>query len=97
MGIKLWINRNKIYLSICNKGTRWRESTGLTLTDNKQQQQKKSCSLQKFSDLKERSLIAEDNGLLDPSKKDTILYDYIVEMGNGKTREHQTHKCFTLD
>lgn len=93
MGIKLWINRNKIYLSICRNGTRWRESTGLTISENKQQQKEVLQLAEILRSKREVSLIAEDNGLLDPSKKDTILYDYIVEMGKGKTREHQTHKC----
>lgn len=38
MGVKLWINKGHIYLSLCYNGKRWRESTGLTVSSNKQQQ-----------------------------------------------------------
>ena len=38
MGVKIWINKGHIYLSLCYNGKRWRESTGLTVSSNKQQQ-----------------------------------------------------------
>jgi aspartate carbamoyltransferase regulatory subunit len=37
MGVKIWVNRKKLYLSIYLNGQRKRESLGLTLTSDEQQ------------------------------------------------------------
>lgn len=77
MSVKLWINRNKIYLSIYISGKRWRESTGLTITTDKAQNKVVMDMAEVLRSKREVSLIAVSNGLSDPALTKITVLEYV--------------------
>lgn len=94
MGVKLWINRNKIYLSIYLGGKRWRESTGLTVTTDKAQNKAVMDLAEILRSKKETSLVAISSGLIDPAFVKITLFEYIKKESQGKSKKHPLIKGF---
>ncbi|UTC74124.1 site-specific integrase [Treponema sp. OMZ 792] len=92
MSVKLWINRNKIYLSIYIGGKRWRESTGLTVTPNKEQNKIVMDMAEVLRSKREVSLIAVSNGLSDPELTKITVLEYVKKAAAEKNKKHPLHK-----
>jgi site-specific recombinase XerD len=93
MGVKIWINRNKIYLSIYAYGKLWRESTGLTVTEDKQQNKEVMRLAELLRSKKELAIISNQNGVMDPSSGRVFLVDYLAEIAEGKNKKYPIHKA----
>jgi len=92
MSVKLWINRNKIYLSIYIGGKRWRESTGLTITTDKAQNKVVMDMAEVLRSKREVSLIAVSNGLSDPALTKITVLEYVKNAAAEKNKKHPLHK-----
>ena len=92
MSVKLWINRNKIYLSIYIGGKRWRESTGLTVTTDKAQNKVVMDMAEVLRSKREVSLIAVSNGLSDPALTKITVLEYVKNAAAEKNKKHPLHK-----
>lgn len=92
MSVKLWINRNKIYLSIYIGGKRWRESTGLTVSTDKNQNKHILDLAEVLRSKKEESLVAISNGLIDPAFMNITLFEYLKKEIKGKDKKHHLVK-----
>lgn len=88
MGVKLWINKNHIYLSLCYNKKVWRESTGLTVSTDKQQNKEVMKLAEIMRSKRELEMAAQRNGIAAEINKETIqeyVTRYIHEIGQDKT------------
>ena len=88
MGVKIWINRKKIYLSITVNGIRWRECTGLTVSPDKKQNMKVLRMAEVIRSNKEISLAAYRYGVVDPEGSRMPLVEYLYREVKDKPKKH---------
>lgn len=90
MGVKLWINRGKIYLSICEGGRQYRESTGLSVCEDDKDQNKQVMLLAKIIRSKrETQLVSGAHGILDPVKSKMLFIDYAKQKYDNDPKAHK--------
>jgi site-specific recombinase XerD len=92
MGVNLWINRRKIYLDIYYSGSRWRESTGLSLCNDKSQQKAVWRLAEIIRSKRELQLVSQSHDLTDPYLGKQSLYAYIEELGRTKSKKEHCKK-----
>lgn len=92
MGVNIWINRNKIYLDIYSGGKRWRESTGLTICPDKNQNKEIMRLAEILRSKKELQVVSGANGLVDPIAGKQTLYAYVKAYGEKKDKKHHCNK-----
>ena len=83
MGVKLWVNRGHIYLSLCYGGKQWRESTGLTVPGTKSLQKEVMKLAEELRCRREMEMAAAKSGMIPPEKRGVTLYDYIRQKGGA--------------
>lgn len=92
MGVNLWINRERIYLDIYTGGRRWRESTGLRICPDKNQNKEVMKLAEILRSKRELQVVSGANGLIDPIAGKQTLYDYIKKHGSTKDKKHHWNK-----
>lgn len=92
MGVKLWVNRNKIYLSIYQNGKLWRECTGLTISTDDVLQKDIMKIAEKLRAKKEMEIVLIENGYGDLRRGKMLLTDYIIENAKIKNTDTQVKK-----
>lgn len=88
MGVKLWINKGRIYLSLCYSKKQWRESTGLTVSSDKATNKEIMKMAEVMRAKRELQMAAERHGVAYEINKETLLEyaaRYIDEIGQSKT------------
>ena len=83
MGVKLWVNRGHIYLSLCYGGKQWRESTGLTVPGTKALQKEVMKLADEMRCRREMEIAASKSGMVPPEKRGVTLYEYIRQKGGA--------------
>lgn len=86
MSVRIWVNRNAVYLAVNDKGKRHTESTGLRVSEDKNMNKEIMRLAEVLRAKREIQLVQEQNGLSisDEEKVQRIpLYDYIVEFGRS--------------
>jgi site-specific recombinase XerD len=93
MGVKIRINRGKIYLDVYSKGDRKWENTGLTTCSNPLQNKEVMRIAEILRSKRETQLVTGENDLLDPVKSHNTLYAY---MDNCSKHSPQSIPQWTL-
>ena len=81
MGVKLYINKNHIYLSLCYNGKRWRESTGLTISPDTVQNKKVMKIAEVMRSNREIGIACGGQNIQQDNKQP--LYDYCESLANN--------------
>ena len=81
MGVKLWVNRGHIYLSLCYGGNQWRESTGLTVPGTKALQKEVMKLAEELRCRREMEMAASKSGMIPPGKRGVTLWEYMRQKG----------------
>jgi len=76
MGVKIWINKNHIYLSLCYNKKRWRESTGLTVSTDRAQNKEAMKVAEKLRSMREIQIVSGANGITDGETRRVTLLEY---------------------
>jgi site-specific recombinase XerD len=77
MGVKIRVNKGKIYLDIYFKGTRKWEKTGLTVCKDFTQNKEVMRIAEVLRSVRETQLVTGENDLMDPVKSHNTLYNYM--------------------
>lgn len=93
MGVNLWINRQRIYLDIYTGGRRWRESTGLRVCPDENQNMEIMKLAEILRSKKELQVVSGANGLIDPMACGQSLYIYVKRHGSTKDKKHHWNKA----
>lgn len=80
MGVTIWENKGRLYLSIYSNGRRWRESTGLKVCDNKTQNKDIMKLANVLRSKKEAELVDLAEGLVEPESTKASLYNGVKEL-----------------
>jgi site-specific recombinase XerD len=83
MGVKIRINKRKIYLDVYLNGARKWEKTGLTVCSNPRQNKEVMRIAEILRSRRETQVVTGENDLLDPVRSHETLYSYM---------EHHTKK-----
>ena len=92
MGVKLWINKGHIYLSLCYNKKVWRESTGLSISSDRLQNKEVMKLAEIMRSKRELQIATERTGMSYELCKDT-LYDYAVKYITEKHHEKTDGKA----
>jgi integrase len=84
MGVKIRINRGKIYLDIHVNGERHWEALHLTVTDDPRQNREVMKLAEICRSKRETQIVSGEWGLLDPVGGKKSLYTYLKELGKGR-------------
>jgi site-specific recombinase XerD len=79
MGVKIRVNKNKIYLDVYLKGIRKWEKTGLTVCKDSRQNKEVMRIAEILRSRRETQLVTGENDLPDPIKSHDTLYDYMKD------------------
>jgi len=92
MSVKVRTVKGKIYLDIYIKGRRWWESTGLSVSLDKQVTKEAYRLAETLRAKKELSIVSRQNGLHDPTIGRMLLSEYLEEATKGKSTQYAIHK-----
>jgi len=84
MGVKIWINKNHIYLSLCYNKKRWRESTGLTVSTDRAQNKEAMKVAEKLRSMREIQIVSGANGITDGETRRVTLLEYTENIAKSK-------------
>ena len=84
MGVKIRINKSKIYLDVYANGQRRWESLGLTVPNDKQQAKEVMRLAEVCRSKREAQITSGEWGLIDPISGKQTLVEYIETMNRGK-------------
>ncbi|MDR2095490.1 MAG: site-specific integrase [Treponema sp.] len=87
MGVKIRINRGKIYLDIHVNGRRKWESLHLSVSTDKQQNREVMRLAEICRSKRESQMVSGEWGLLDPVGSKKTLYTYLNELGEGRSKQ----------
>jgi site-specific recombinase XerD len=87
MGVKVRVNRGKLYLDIHVNGRRHWEALGLSITPDKQQNREVMRLAEVCRSKRETQIVTGEWGLLDPVSGKRTLYGYMEELGKGKSKQ----------
>ncbi len=93
MGVKIRVNRGKLYLDIYYRGRRKWESLGLTLTGDKIHDGETMRLANIVKAKKEQQLFAQEWGILDPVGSKKLLIDYCKEIASTMPPRRHLHKA----
>jgi site-specific recombinase XerD len=82
MGVKIRVNKNKIYLDVYFKGNRKWEKTGLSICKDARQNKETMRIAEILRSKRETQLVTGENDLLDPIKSKDTLYAYMQDNPN---------------
>ena len=83
MGVKLWINKGHVFLSLCFGGRQWRESTGLKVSSDRKQNREVMHLAELIRSKREMQIAARRNGLDSVCNRQTLL-EYAEENAEGR-------------
>jgi integrase len=86
MGIKIRINRGKLFLDIIHKGSRHWESLGLSVTADRAQMREVLRLAEIARSKRETQLFSGEWDLLDPVSGKKSLYAYLEELGKDRDK-----------
>jgi integrase len=86
MGVKIRINRGKLFLDIIHKGERYWESLGLSVTADKAQMKEVMRLAEIARSKREIQIFSGEWDLLDPVSGKRSLYDYLAELGKDRDK-----------
>jgi integrase len=86
MGVKIRINRGKLFLDIIHKGNRHWESLGLSVTADKTQMKEVMRLAEIARSKRETQLFSGEWDLLDPVSGKKSLYAYVEELGKDRDK-----------
>lgn len=92
MSVKVRTSKGKIYLDIYIRGKRWWESTGLSVSSDKQLTKEAYRLAEILRAKKEIALVMRANGLHDPEAGKVLLVAYLTEACRGKSKRYPIHK-----
>jgi hypothetical protein len=87
MGVKIRINRGKLYLDIHVNGERHWESLGLSVTQDKAQMKEVMRLAEICRSKRETQIVSGEWGLLDPVGGKKPFYAYVKELGEGRSKQ----------
>jgi integrase len=93
MGVNIWENRGKLYLDIWYNGRRQRESLGLTLTADKQQNKEIMRLAEICRSKRETQIVSGEWGLVDPISGKQMLIDYMGKIGKTRSKTDHVNKA----
>jgi integrase len=93
MGVKIRINRGKIYLDIHVNGKRTWESLHLSVSSDKKQNKEIMHLAEICRSKREAQITSGEWGLLDPIEGKRSLYSYMEELGKNLDKKAQVNKC----
>lgn len=85
MGVKIWVNKGHIYLSLCYGGKQWREGTGLTVPKTKALEKEVMKMAEELRCKRELEMAASRGGLMPPEERGLSLYEYAEKKGVKKS------------
>lgn len=92
MSVNIWINKGRIFLDIYTGGRRWRESTGLSVCIDKNQNKEVMHLAEILRSKKELQVVSGANGLVDPILSKQSLYQYVKTQGSKQYKKHNWNK-----
>jgi len=93
MGVKIRINKGKLYLDIYYKGVRRWESLGLMLTGDKISDREAMRLANIARTMREQQLFSQQWGILDPIASKKLLIDYCREIASTMPPGQHLHKA----
>lgn len=81
MGVKIWVNKGHIYLSLCYGGKQWRESTGLTIPKTKTLEKEVMKAAEELRCKREIEMATSKAGMMPPEERGLSLYEYAEKKG----------------
>jgi hypothetical protein len=87
MGVKIRVNRGKLFLDIIHKGERHWESLGLSVTADKTQMKEVMRLVEIARSKREIQLFSGEGDLLDPVSGKKSLYAYLEELGKDRVNK----------
>jgi site-specific recombinase XerD len=91
MGVKIRVNKNKIYLDVYFKGSRKWEKTGLSVCKDPKQNKETLRIAEILRSRRETQLVTGDNELLDPIKSKDTLYSYMMKSPSNASKWASRH------
>jgi site-specific recombinase XerD len=90
MGVKIRVNKGKIFLDVYQKGTRKWEKTGLTVSKNTAQNREVMKLAEVLRSIRETQLVTGEKDLLDPVKSHSTLYFYMENQAKNAHTHNRT-------
>ena len=81
MGVKIWVNKGHIYLSLCYGGKQWREGTGLTIPKTKTLEKEVMKAAEALRCKREIEMATSKAGMMPPEERGLSLYEYAEKKG----------------